>query len=700
MVALADINATLQEQNQTLDSVNKNLVAMLRADLDAAKRDARESGRRREREREASQKNRVATSQLGAGAAFKRGLIGDGLGGAIDKLMAGALGGLAGLIPLAMAGVGRGIRFGAAALVANAFIEDALNYAFDNFPGFEGLDNLQRKEFLDKATTGMNAAFIARFMGAKMPATIAAALGAAYAKEIGQFIGGTVDENGNLTITNPVDGLLTSLGYEDILPKEFKLGPMELQAVGAVGAVIMTSVISNIFKLMRFIPAGRMLALLGTLGLAGFDDLVKLIKDSKAAALPPRVVTDPRTNLPRQSNAFRPYGSIKGAPTGFVGEKMPAPIKGPVTPYAGFGTTKQPTVGERFAAPEGTRRINPIFESNRPLTGQSLRSVAQSGGPAPYAPTNQYPLPPSMDQALQGSRVYNNLKLLAKALLKIAGPALTAYLVFEICRIVLGVGPYKGTSEKEKTAMIGQLLGGFLQGTLLVMLAAALGGAGVTFFTGGAGAGWGTLLGAIAGGGLAYFTPNFIGEAIAAWMLGQSSVEYERKVTQLQSGAYHADMAYNLTGTSVLAGEDAGKKAAMIMGMGGGIPLPFLNIQGGGIPKSGPTISPNPNALSTNPNVAAHQAKKLAYIAARDLERIVRAYNIDGEGSFGAPVGNTVIINQADNSDKSVKASNTQVGNGTRAAAIDYSTLSMYGEARLFGSGAMWANGQLNTPLY
>jgi hypothetical protein len=689
MVALADINATLQEQNQTLDSVNKNLVAMLRADLNAAKRDARESGRRREREREANQKNRVATSQLGAGAAFRRGLIGDGLGGAIDKLMAGALGGLAGLIPLAMAGAGRGIRFGAAALVANAFIEDALNYAFDNFPGFEGLDNLQRKEFLDKATTGMNAAFIARFMGAKMPATIAAALGAAYAKEIGQFIGGTVDENGNLTIKNPVDGLLTSLGYEDILPKEFKLGPLELQAVGAVGAVIMTGVISKIFRLMRFIPAGRMLGLLGTLGLAGFDDLVRLINQSNDPIPGQRGIERGRTQQPTLNN--RPN---KVAPSVSTRPNISQLKPPPVTPYAGFGTTKLPTVGERFAAPEGTRRINPIFESNRPLTGQSLRSVAQSGGPAPYVPTNQYPLPPSMEQALQGSRAYNNLKLLAKALIKIAGPALTAYLVFEICRIVLGVGPYKGASEKEKTAMIGQLLGGFLQGTLLVMLAAALGGVGVTAITGGTGAGWGTLLGAIAGGGIAYFTPNFMGEAIAAWMLGQSSVEYERKVTQLQSSAYHADMAYNLTGTSVLAGEDAGKKAAMIMGMGGGIPIPFLNIQGGNTPE--PSTGYATPTLSTNPYVAQHQLMK----AARQLQKQHKAYNIDGEGFFGAPVGNTVIINQADNSDKSVKASNTQVGNSTRAAAIDYSTLSMYGEARLFGSGAMWANGQLNTPLY
>lgn len=686
MVALADINATLQEQNQTLDSVNKNLVAMLRADLDAAKRDARESGRRREREREATQKNRVATSQLGAGAAFKRGLVGDGLGGAIDKLMAGALGGLAGLIPLAMAGAGRGIKFGAAALVANAFIEDALNYAFDNFPGFEGLDNLQRKEFLDKATTGMNAAFIARFMGAKMPATIAAALGAAYAKEIGQFIGGTVDENGNLTIKNPVDGLLTSLGYEDILPKEFKLGPLELQAVGAVGAVIMTGVISKIFRLMRFIPAGRMLGLLGTLGLAGFDDLVRLINQSNDPIPGQRGIERGRTQQPTVHN--RPN---KVAPSVSTRPNISQLKPPPVTPYAGFGTSRQqPSVGERFAAPEGTRRINPIFESNRPLTGQSLRSVAQSGGPAPYAPTNQYPLPPSMEQALQGSRAYNNLKLLAKALLKIAGPALTAYLVFEICRIVLGVGPYKGTSEKEKTAMIGQLLGGFLQGTLLVMLAAALGGAGVTFFTGGAGAGWGTLLGAIAGGGLAYFTPNFIGEAIAAWMLGQSSVEYERKVTQLQSSAYHADMAYNLTGTSVLAGEDAGKKAAMIMGMGGGIALPFLNIQGGDIPE--PSTGYATPTLSTNPYVAQHQLMK----AARQLQKQHKAYNIDGEGFFGAPVSNTYYITN-DNSDKKVIASQSgSVGGQTNpATAIDTAVI-----RKLMGGGIfMMSDDTLSTML-
>ena len=210
---LNEVVLELQEQNRTLDDVKEGIKAMLSEDIMARKKEERSAGDKREAELEAKRKPSAAPSRT---PSFKRGLLGNSFSDGLDNLLSAAFGAAGGLIPALAMGAGRSLRFGAAALALNTFVDDAIEYIFDGFTFDDALSADQKTKIKNDVQTGINAGIGAKFLGLGWRKSLGIGLGVAASDLIGDALKErfATDETGQFIMSNPLSGL--GIGGEDI----------------------------------------------------------------------------------------------------------------------------------------------------------------------------------------------------------------------------------------------------------------------------------------------------------------------------------------------------------------------------------------------------------------------------------------------------------------------------------------------------
>jgi len=210
---LNEVVLELQEQNRTLDDVKEGIKAMLTEDIMARKKEERSAGDRREAELEAKRKSTITDSRT---PSFKRGLLGNSFTDGLDNLLSSAFGAAGGLIPALAMGAGRSLRFGAAALALNTFVDDAIEYVFDGFTFDDALTEEEKTKIKNDVQTGINAGIGAKFLGLGWRKSLGIGLGVAASDLIGDALQErfATDESGQFVMSNPLSGL--GVGGEDI----------------------------------------------------------------------------------------------------------------------------------------------------------------------------------------------------------------------------------------------------------------------------------------------------------------------------------------------------------------------------------------------------------------------------------------------------------------------------------------------------
>lgn len=494
MATLAEVNMTLQEQGETLRETHQTLLGMLQEDINARKKEERAAGDRREKEREAKNRRQGPPSVkgMGSGEAFTRGLLGDKMFGSLDNLMSMAFGAAGGLIPFAFKNIGRGLKFGAAALALNSLTESAVDFAFEQLEkvGITGLTPDQKAQVAAKAETAVNAGFVAKFLGLGNKASLAVALGAAFGEEIGIWLGGVVDENGNLRLKIP---FADYMGYPE---GEITLGPAGQAALGAisllVGQKILGASVKGTYNLLKKAKPGFWTRLFK--GLTG----VSLVQMATEA------ITKDGTRTVPQPNQFNEPGR--------------GPIRYPqrVAPTAINPTQGKPTVGRDPKTGRFTSLRNTVPNAfNEPGRGPITYPQAANTNVAPKQPKNMAEWLRSADQKIVNSRAFQRALPILKAMAKAAPWAAFAVFLNEFVTII-----GSNMSVKEKRAATARLIGGTFQVTVIAAFGASVGALSATAL--GVTAGWGTVLGLIGGGLVGLVTPNYIGDMLAALLVGDN----------------------------------------------------------------------------------------------------------------------------------------------------------------------------------
>ena len=493
MATLAEVNMTLQEQGMTLRETHQTLLDMLQEDIDARKKEERAAGDRREKEREAKNKRQGPPSVkgMGSGEAFTRGLLGDKMFGSLDNLMSMAFGAAGGLIPFAFKNVGRGLKFGAAALALNSLTESAVDFAFEQLEkiGITGLTPDQKAKVAEKAETAVNAGFVAKFLGLGNKASLAVALGAAFGEEIGVWLGGVIDDQGNMRLKVP---FAEYMGYPE---GEITLGPTGQAALGAIslyiGQKILGRGVTLAHTLLKNAPKGfwtRVLKGMTGVTLAQMAQEAILKDGVKAVPQPSQFNERGRGQITYPQRAAPPSAVTQGKPT--VGRD----------PKTGRFTSLKNTVPNAF---------------NEPGRGRITYPQAANANIAPKQPKNMAEWLRSADQKVVNSRAFQKALPILKVMAKAAPWAAFAVFLNEFVTII-----NSDMSVKQKRIATARLIGGTFQVTVIAAFGAAVGAAGATAL--GITAGWGTVIGLIAGGAVGYASPNVIGDMLAAMLVGDN----------------------------------------------------------------------------------------------------------------------------------------------------------------------------------
>lgn len=500
MATLAEVNMTLQDQGETLRETHQTLLGMLQEDINARKAEERAAGDRREKEREAKNRRQGPPSVkgMGSGEAFTRGLLGDRMFGSLDNLMSMAFGAAGGLIPFAFKNIGRGLKFGGAALALTSLTEKAVDFVFDNLEdvGIDGLTQEQRDEVVKKANAAVNTGFGMRMLGFGGRASLAGALGAAFGTEIGEYLGGVVDEDGNMKIKIP---FAKYMGYPE---GEIELGPTGQAALGAISLVIGSKLlgVGVRYAAAKFAAAkpgfwSRIFA--GIAGVSLADMAEEAIKNDATR-------TAPKTTTPTPGRQLDPAQRFPNqAPTG------------------GAVTKGQPTVGRdpktgRFTSLKNTVP-NAFVEPGRgPI---SYPQQAANSNVAPKKQTLADAIR-NADKALTSKPWWGKLVKFCQVGAKVLPYVAWGTFIYQAADIMASNAPVK-----QKRAAMAQLIGMFVQGSAMTILGSAIGAAAATSL--GVTAGWGTVLGGLVGGGIGFFSPNFIGDKLAGWLVGDKPSEAE-----------------------------------------------------------------------------------------------------------------------------------------------------------------------------
>lgn len=303
MASLLEIRDELVKLNGSQERTSDFIQGLLQEAENERKATERARGKQREKELEGRRQkaSRPAVSSMGIGEAFGRGMLGDGVYDAYNKLIAGAFGAAGGLIPALAMGAGRAIRFGGIALALNSFIDDAVEHVFEGFTFDDAMTPDEKTKLKQDVQTGLNAGIAAKFLGLGWRKSLGVGLGVAASDMIGDALQErfATDESGQFVMSNPLSGL--GIGGEDI--KIDLSDPMTRDIIG--GAVGIIGVEIARYAARGFLKMGaRGIAI--ALGAAGFAKLAELMGRLEAPTIPPR---------DGPSTRGRPTPPVQPAPT-------------------------------------------------------------------------------------------------------------------------------------------------------------------------------------------------------------------------------------------------------------------------------------------------------------------------------------------------------------------------------------------------
>jgi hypothetical protein len=278
-IGLTDINNTLLQQNKTLTSVQNSLFGMLKEDIARRKAINRGAGDALEDEREKNRNNARAKSS-GIGSSFLVGALGEGTLSAMDKLGASAFGALGGLAAGLSKQVGRGLRFGVAAVALNGLAQSAIDSMFENFTWDDNISEEDKSKFKKQTSDSINTGIGVKFLGGGIGMALAAAVGAAFGDDIANTLTSWLGTN-VIDAPNPLSWF--GIG-PDTLPVKLN-NPLVQQALGAAGGMIVLALIRTAGVMAALAVGGITAAMVGgSLIALGYKDLgEKLLNTGKNA---------------------------------------------------------------------------------------------------------------------------------------------------------------------------------------------------------------------------------------------------------------------------------------------------------------------------------------------------------------------------------------------------------------------------------
>lgn len=523
MATLTEVNETLKKQVDVQKDTNTEIMSLrekIVKFLDTQKPDRLQE---LEDKIEADRAAKQAKLQTPSDNAFARGLLGDTLFESFQKFGATAFGFLGGLVPTLLKGAGRGVRFGAIALAINAFADDAFKYVFDNFTFDDALTPEQREQLKSDTLGGINSYLALRFLGAGRGLALGGAIGSAFGDDLANIITGWLGTN---VINAPNPLALFGVGPGTI-PIDLN-NPLIQDALGlAAGAIALT--------LVRAV--GGVFVKLGALGLAalftagGFPKLAELMRKAAGTG----VSSGRGTILPAAPPGTTPGGAGPAGTAAAPLTRLQAQaIINQNIDRLPPGVTR--TAGGRFL--QGGRFISQVNVAEQIIRQRPIPGAF--GGARPTGPLPASGLPPARAGWLgaMGSRV----TLFIRVLRPLVPPAVAAAVLLEFNKIMNEAVVGGWSQYQTSRAIYERVIGPFVQGSVLIAIGSALGAAAGTAV---GLPGWGTVFGLIAGGAAAYFTPNYLGQLMADWLVGNDPAKYERRLRLQSSNVMFLNIADN-----------------------------------------------------------------------------------------------------------------------------------------------------------
>jgi uncharacterized protein YcfJ len=240
--------------NEILKKIESHFKSLLLIETTRENRFQSTRGDILEKEREG--KNKKTTKKVKEPTSFTSGLgsgfFGDRLSGLLGSVLTGAIGFLS--VPKLAGSVGkfagRGIKYGLIGSVLGSYIDDTVNFVFEETTLFNGDENTQR-EIAKKVRSSMNVGLVAKLFGVKTRNALGLSLGTYFTDEIMNYVN-KLDKNGdkmlnissdyipfreedvNIDLSNP-DIQMAIGGFAGLLTTKLvtSLIPM---AIGAIGA--------------------------------------------------------------------------------------------------------------------------------------------------------------------------------------------------------------------------------------------------------------------------------------------------------------------------------------------------------------------------------------------------------------------------------------------------------------------------------
>lgn len=334
MASLADINVTLQEQNKTLGSVNSTLLGMLAEDVASREKERRASGKLEEMRREAADRAKGAAKSGSTTIAPKsvmgglyQGLLGERLFGLASSALAGMFGGAGLGLAAAAKNLGKGIKFGVAALALNKAAQAAIDHVWDDIDLDKlGIPEADKEKFKKDIGLGINAGLAARFFGARGRTSVLIALGTAFGDQIASYFSDKIDRD-IINAPNP-------LSWAGIGPDTIKLDlndPILQAAIGStvmlLGGSLLKLAGGAAFKLLAGVSTGVMIGMLRKMGINGPADMLEESRTAKLAKQKGTRGFDP-TDTSKQAPISKSPPIVDDAP----GQPKPPSALGSATP--------------------------------------------------------------------------------------------------------------------------------------------------------------------------------------------------------------------------------------------------------------------------------------------------------------------------------------------------------------------------------
>ena len=397
MITLAEINATLIEQNQLTQSVNSTLIDMLKVDQDARKEERRQKGKDEEARRERPRAKIARDTPKTFGGAIVKGL-GEGLGisqisGWVSNVLNGL--GIGSALALAKAGttalVASFTSLGIAAAIA-AWGGDVIKGMFDNLdPDDVVFDGDTKQTIADNLALGTTGAIVAR--------TVAKIFGGKFKGlfTVGGFLAGG--------LYNIISTKIDESGFEPEFNKAFEeeFGVDLLAGIGSIvgaaaGLLLTKKIYGTIRTAMGFAPKPAVNAVRPSY-MPQAQVAPQTTATAKVAGAPPRTAP---------SVMRLPAGAVDASGKKVGGQFAKIPPGGPLRTPAPVAATSlfgpgglRKQLAMAFAAYGMSYAVKPLEEF-----GQSMKDWADETIPTSIRPEGGYKNPLEADKVFDQLRHY------------------------------------------------------------------------------------------------------------------------------------------------------------------------------------------------------------------------------------------------------------------------------------------------------